>query len=75
MNLIARRDGQPDFIQAEAGSLLALWSNYASYADLSDRVITTIGHRSPVQEIYSIDESFLDLTGFRCALTDYGMAI
>ena len=39
-------------------------SNYALYADISNRVMSTLQEYSPIQEIYSIDESFLDLTGF-----------
>jgi len=39
-------------------------SNYALYADLSNRVMTILSEYSPIQEVYSIDESFLDLTGF-----------
>ncbi|HAI97775.1 MAG TPA: DNA polymerase V subunit UmuC, partial [Methylococcaceae bacterium] len=37
-------------------------SNYALYADLSSRVMSLLSEFSPHQEIYSIDESFLDLT-------------
>ena len=39
-------------------------SNYALYGDLSRRVMTILGRYSPQQEVYSIDESFLDLSGF-----------
>lgn len=39
-------------------------SNYALYADMSNRVMSILRQYSPVQEVYSIDESFLDLTGF-----------
>ncbi len=38
-------------------------SNYALYGDLSRRVMTILGRHAPQQEIYSIDECFLDLTG------------
>jgi DNA polymerase V len=55
--------------------LVALSSNYAPYADPSDRVMTIIGQYSPVHEIYSIDESFIDLTGFRRDLSEYGLRI
>ncbi|KVP98417.1 DNA polymerase V subunit UmuC [Burkholderia ubonensis] len=58
-------------LEAEAG-LIALSSNYALYADMSNRMMTILGAYSPVQEVYSIDESFLDLTGFRRDLTAYG---
>jgi DNA polymerase V len=36
-------------------------SNYTLYGDISDRVMKTIGSFVPRMEIYSIDETFLDL--------------
>jgi DNA polymerase V len=36
-------------------------SNYTLYGDISDRVMQTIGSFVPRMEIYSIDETFLDL--------------
>ncbi len=36
-------------------------SNYPLYGDMSSRVMKIIGEYSPVQEIYSIDESFIEL--------------
>ena len=42
-------------------------SDYALYADLSSRVMSLLSEFSPHQEIYSIDESFLDLTGISAA--------
>lgn len=41
-----------------------LSSNYPLYADMSNRVMSILNEFSPNQEIYSIDECFLDLTGF-----------
>lgn len=38
-------------------------SNYALYADLSDRVMQTLTAMSPSIEIYSIDEAFINLSG------------
>ena len=38
-------------------------SNYPLYGDMSSRVMKIIDSYSPIQEIYSIDESFIDLTG------------
>lgn len=38
-------------------------SNYALYADMSHRVMTTLEEMAPATEIYSIDEAFLDVTG------------
>ena len=42
----------------------ALSSNYALYADMSNRVMSILADFSPHQEVYSIDECFLELTGF-----------
>ena len=39
-------------------------SNYSLYGDLSARMMTVLGQFAPRVEIYSIDEAFLDLTGF-----------
>ena len=58
--------GQPWFecqSLAKAHGILALSSNYALYADMSNRVMRILGEFSPHQEVYSIDESFVDLTG------------
>jgi len=38
-------------------------SNYPLYGDMSSRVMSIISNYSPAQEIYSIDESFLELSG------------
>lgn len=51
-------------------------SNYELYGDMSARMHRLLAEFAPRQEIYSIDESFLDLTGItRCDLTDYGRTI
>jgi DNA polymerase V len=52
--------------------IIGLSSNYALYADMSNRVMTTLNDFSPNQEVYSIDECFLDLTGFNRDLKVYG---
>lgn len=39
-------------------------SNYVLYADISNRVMQLLGCFAPQQEVYSIDECFLDLTGW-----------
>jgi DNA polymerase V len=60
------RMGQPWFeckALAEAHGILAMSSNYALYADLSNRVMRVLGEFSPRHEVYSIDECFVDLTG------------
>ncbi|WP_114417060.1 translesion error-prone DNA polymerase V subunit UmuC [Marinospirillum perlucidum] len=38
-------------------------SNYALYADISQRVMSILEDLAPRVEVYSIDEAFLDLTG------------
>ncbi len=43
--------------------LVWLSSNYALYGDMSARMMALLGDHAPRQEIYSIDECFLDLTG------------
>lgn len=40
-------------------------SNYALYGDMSQRVMETLQQFCPDLEIYSIDEAFLSLSGFR----------
>ena len=56
--------------------IIALSSNYPLYADLSARLMAVLAQFSPRQEIYSIDECFLDLSGFaHHDLTAYGQAM
>jgi DNA polymerase V len=58
--------GQPWFeckALAQEHGILALSSNYALYADLSNRVMSILSDYSPRHEVYSIDECFVDLTG------------
>ncbi len=58
--------GQPWFeckALAEEHGILALSSNYALYADMSNRVMSILRDFAPRHEVYSIDECFLDLTG------------
>lgn len=50
--------------EAERHGVLAYSSNYALYADISNRVVEVLSHFSPNVEVYSIDESFLQLDGF-----------
>lgn len=49
---------------AKQHGIVAFSSNYALYADMSNRVMNILADFSPIQEVYSIDECFLDLTGF-----------
>lgn len=50
---------------AKQENVTALSSNYTLYLDMSHRVMTLLSKFSPDQEVYSIDESFLDLTSFK----------
>lgn len=57
-------------------NVFVLSSNYALYADMSNRVMSILRKFSPSQEVYSIDESFLDLSGFtHIDLTDYAQTL
>lgn len=49
-------------------------SNYTLYGDMSQRMMSILGEMAPGQEIYSIDESFLDVTGIASymPLEDFG---
>ena len=58
---------------ARQHGIVAYSSNYALYADMSNRVMSILRQFSPDQEVYSIDESFLDLTAFKSKdLIEYG---
>jgi DNA polymerase V len=51
-------------------------SNYALYGDLSARIMNVLSEFSPHLEVYSIDEAFLLLRGFRhFDLQEYGQTI
>lgn len=60
---------------ADRDGLIGLSANFSLYGDLSARMMSVIGQFAPVQEIYSIDESFLDLTGVRGSGRQLGDAI
>ncbi len=60
--------GEPYFKHKELfrhHGVVCFSSNYELYADMSNRVMTTLEGMSPRSEIYSIDEIFCDLTGVR----------
>ncbi len=60
--------GEPYFKQKalfRQHGVVCFSSNYELYADMSNRVMTTLEEMSPHSEIYSIDEIFCDLTGVR----------
>lgn len=52
-------------------------SNYALYADMSNRVMTTLEGMAPAVEIYSIDEAFMNLGGMNRIepLEEYGRRV
>jgi DNA polymerase V len=56
-------------------NIIALSSNYALYADMSNRVMSVLREFSARQEIYSIDECFLDMHGHQENFTQYGQLI
>ena len=60
---------------AKQHGIIAKSSNYTLYGDMSQRMHSVIAQFSPEQEIYSIDETFLDLTGFNRDLVAYGQEI
>ena len=61
--------------EAEKLGVIHFSSNYELYANMSNRFVATLRQFAPKVEVYSIDESFLDLTGFRRDLTAYGREI
>ena len=72
--------GEPYFKQKDSfrrHGVVCFSSNYELYADMSNRVMTTLEEMAPRCEIYSIDELFCDLTGVRnCRdLTEFGREI
>lgn len=57
---------------AKKHGIIGYSSNYPLYADMSNRVMSILSQFSPEQEVYSIDECFLDLSGFQSHnLIDY----
>ncbi|MDD4977681.1 MAG: Y-family DNA polymerase [Gallionella sp.] len=61
---------------AKRHGIIAYSSNYTLYGDLSARVMSILSNFSPKQEVYSIDECFLDLAGFEpSTLLSYGQTI
>ena len=56
-------------------AIVAFSSNYELYGDMSARMTRVIGEFAPRQEIYSIDETFLDLEGIPGNLIELGQRI
>ncbi|MEG1122665.1 MAG: Y-family DNA polymerase [Citrobacter sp.] len=72
--------GAPYFKQKEIfrrHGIVTFSSNYELYADMSQRVMTTLEEITPRVEIYSIDEAFCDLSGVIncCDLETFGQEI
>lgn len=66
--------GEPYFKMrdlAKANGVVVCSSNYALYGDMSNRVMRIIERYSPEQEVYSIDESFINLSGMSIDLIKY----
>ena len=60
---------------ADSSGLVALSANFALYGDMSDRMMSLAAGLGPAQEIYSIDESFIDLSGVRGCLMTRGFKV
>lgn len=75
------RTGQPWHELRELAAkyrIRAFSSNYALYADMSNRVMQLLATFSPLQEIYSIDECFLGMDGLAttaCGFSTLGQSI
>jgi DNA polymerase V len=62
--------------EAKQHGIVAFSSNYELYADMSNRVVDVLCQFTPNLEVYSIDESFLDFSGFsQRDLSAYGLEI
>ena len=59
----------------ETEGLVALSANFTLYGEMSNRMMSLAAGLGPVQEIYSIDESFIGLQGLRGDLTKRSHAI
>ena len=59
----------------QSHGLIWFSSNYTLYGDMSARMMALLASFAPRQEIYSIDECFLDLTGMHRDAVSYGQTI
>ena len=59
----------------EGAGLVSLSANFTLYGDMSDRMMSLAAGLGPGQEIYSIDESFVDLQGVRGDLAARARAV
>lgn len=75
---IGVRMAQPWFqvrhLEKTAG-LIAVSANHELYGDMSARMMAVEARYAPRQEVYSVDESFLDFEGVRDDLVSTGRAI
>ena len=55
--------------------VIALSANFTLYGDMSNRMAAIAAGLGPAQEIYSIDESFVDMTGVPGDLVARGQAV
>lgn len=60
--------------EIERHNIAVFSSNYALYADMSNRVMSILESLSPEVEVYSIDEAFLNLSGIN-ELDEFGRFI
>ena len=70
--------GQPWFEcreLAEVHGVVALSANFTLYGDMSDRMMCIAAGLGHTQEVYSIDECFLDMAGIRGDLVARGQAM
>jgi len=54
----------------DSHGLVALSANFALYGDISDRMMSLAAGLGHKQEVYSIDESFVDVSGIRGDITE-----
>lgn len=60
---------------AERLGVICFSSNYELYGNMSNRFMQTLSQFTFRQEVYSIDESFLDMTGINRDYSKYGLEI
>lgn len=65
---------QVKHLERTAG-LIAVSANHELYGDMSSRMMAVEARYAPRQEVYSVDESFLDFTGVRDDLVATGRAM
>lgn len=57
----------------ERNKVAVFSANFALYGDMSRRVMNILSTYSPEQEVYSIDECFLNLSGLNVDFKEYGL--